>query len=101
MLTVRDMAPTDSGPAGLARRCHNCQRRVVWATAYLGRKLAFDPDPIPRYLDYDHTGWIPGRFEVGGKLRTAFAPLPLHPHSKRRRASHVMILHTCPTSRAA
>lgn len=95
MLTVRDMGPTDSGPAGLARRCHTCQRPVVFATAYVGRKLAFEPDLILRCYDYDGTGWIPGPFEIDGKIRTVFAPLPLHPHSKRRRASHVMILHTC------
>lgn len=96
MLTVEHMGPPDT-----ARRCRTCNRRIVWAATYTGRKLPFDPDPAPRALDYEHTGWIPGRFDIEGHLRTVFAPLPLHPHTKRRRASHVMLLHACDPAKAA
>lgn len=101
MLTVRNMGPTEGAPAGLVRRCPTCHRRIMWATAYLGRKLAFEPDAIPRQYDPDGTGWIPGPFTIDGKTRTVYAPLPLHSADKRRRASRVTLLHTCPESAAA
>lgn len=101
MLTVRDMGTTDSGPAGLRRACHKCAQPVMWATAYLGRKLAFDPEPIPRKYDYDKTGWLPGLFEIDGRLRTVYAPLVMHPAVKRNRAVSVIMLHRCPDKAAA
>lgn len=89
MPTVEDMRR----PAALARQCPHCDQRIVWATAYLGAKLPFDPEPVPRKAD--PTGWVAGRFDIDGTLRTAYAPLPLHPLVRRRTATHVMRLHSC------
>src|SRR5689334_761030 len=100
MLTVGDMSTTDSA-TGILRRCLHCHTPVAWALTYLGRKLAFDPHPVPRKWDIDGTGWIPGRFPIDGKIRTAFAPLPIHPYDKRARVAHVMLLHHCPKAQAA
>lgn len=101
MLTVGHMGTTDSSPAGVTRSCHRCQQPIAYALTYLGTKLAFDPHPVPRKWDYDGTGWITGYFPIAGRPRIVLAPLPEHTADKRRRAAHVLHLHTCPTASAA
>lgn len=80
---------------GYARPCAYCRLSIVWMRTYLGQSFAFDAHPVSVALD-DGTGWVPGRFDVGGRMASVMAPLSMHPGSKRRRIGNVMQLHRCP-----
>lgn len=93
-LRVPDLTSSQESLNAPRQRCIHCRRLIIWLATCHGRDFAFEPDPELTKYD-DGSGWAPGQFMVGGKLRFCFAPLPLHPPAKRRRIANVMRLHRC------
>lgn len=95
MPTLRDTTDDRESLDVPRRRCKFCRRLVMYMlTCHNGAQFAFDAEPCPARYD-DGSGWAPGMFYVGGRLRMCMAPMPLHPPAKRRRIAHVMQIHTC------
>lgn len=73
---------------------------IRWMRTYVGgRYFCFNADLVATEYD-DGTGWIPGRFDIRGRMQTVMAPLSMHPADKRNRARAVMQLHRCPRKAA-
>lgn len=80
--------------------CAFCGRPVDWKrTCFTGLKLPFEPEPVPRALDYTGEGWAPGQWPVRGRTRTVLAPLRKYDAEKRLRVAHVVFVHQCPQYR--
>lgn len=102
MVQVRSTGPARGAgaadtPMGLrARQCLYCKRRVVYMRTYIaGSMLTFDATPLPRELDCDSEGWLPGWFDVDGVKAVVLAPYAMHGIEARRGVRHVMRLHIC------
>lgn len=78
------------------RLCKFCNLPInVMLTRY-GTQLPFDAELLPRDLDPDRSGWIPGMWKIRGNLRMAMAPLQHYGRAKVERVTHVASLHRCP-----
>lgn len=86
--------------SAVRRTCRYCPQLIVWMPTYLlGRRLAFDADPVPVGHD-DGTGWLAGRFHTGRRgVQTVLAPAHEHAAEARARARTVLRLHVCPGRR--
>jgi hypothetical protein len=77
-------------------RCPVCHEAIHWMPTYLSRRLrCFEARAVPRELDTDDEGWVPGLFLVDGVHQLLLAPIAHHPDDKARRAQHVLLPHVC------
>lgn len=103
MVQVRSRRPARGGGAAQqldlrSRHCRYCNARVVFMRTYIaGALLCFDAVPVPRHEDREQVGWLPGVFLVDDERQVVFAPLKAHTVAGKRTATHVMMLHVCPS----
>lgn len=98
MATLRASDVTYREEAVLASRsrCLHCRRPILWMITHRsGQPLAFNPETLPVRYDADHTGWAPGMFPIGTRLRRCMAPWSAHPHTKQASIANVLTLHQC------
>lgn len=82
---------------GTRHHCIRCRRAVHWMiTCRGGRPLPFDLEPLPVRYDSQHTGWAPGMFPIGGRLRRCMAPWTKFTPERQATLSIVLTVHTCP-----
>lgn len=84
-----------------AKICAYCNEPVNWMFTRYGTQLPFNAELLPRDLDPDNTGWLPGTWKIRGRNRMAMAPMQHYGRLKLARVSHVAILHRCPNYEAA
>ncbi len=75
--------------------CGTCEQVVQIMRTYLGRSLSFEPHAVPRDLDVNHEGWVPGVWQIKGRRDVALAPLSHYGRDKRERVTHVVLPHRC------
>ncbi len=81
---------------GSRTRCLRCQRPILWMITHRsGQPLPFNPDPLPTRYDTEHTGWAPGMFPIGTRVRRCMAPWTEFPHHRRAGIANVLTLHAC------
>jgi len=83
---------------GISRidRCKHCGEPIHWMrTCYGNTRLPFEPTPVPKTLDPDRDGWIPGQWTVRGRTRTVLAPLRRYRPEKQAQVVNVVFVHRC------
>lgn len=78
------------------RPCAYCNLPIHWMFTRYGTRLPFDAELLPRHLDPDNSGWLPGTWKIQGRDRMAMAPMHHYGRRKMARVSHVAVLHRCP-----
>jgi hypothetical protein len=64
-------------------------------TLRTGQPMAFNPETLPTRYDRDHTGWAPGMFPIGTRIRRCMAPWTAFPPNRRTTIANVLTLHEC------
>lgn len=96
---LHTLPPHDRSPQFYDRRsaklCAHCDRLLMWMYTRFGGKIPFDAVLLPKELDADSEGWLPGMWDVRGRKRMAMAPVIHYGRAKRDRVTHVAMIHKC------
>jgi hypothetical protein len=81
------------------RDCEFCRAPILFMRTYLGCSYPFDAGAVPRRSDAFRDGWVPGEWQVAGRVRCLMAPVYLYPEDKQARVEHALLMHRCPGRR--
>lgn len=99
MPTLREQQITVSKETiNAPHHCLRCRRPVRWMITYEGgRPRSFDSEPLPSRYDTDHTGWAPGSFLIGARMRYCMAPVTAFTAERQAGIACVLTVHKCQT----
>lgn len=95
-LGTGEVAPSQESVYASEHHCIRCRNPVRWMITYeQGRPRAFDLDVLPVRYDVEHTGWAPGLFRIGGRMRYCMAPVTCFTAERQAGIANVLTVHQC------